>query len=100
MHVNRKIGKLMSVIERIEVSTFDDPVKNFAQNFDDDTYGGSFVYTPGANESKTVLMVQVFTNDGSVGEYAFHAPSAAIPQAITAAKVAVGHKWHERELIF
>jgi|SRR5699024_2865642 len=90
----------MSVIERVEVSTFDDPAENFAHNFNDDTYGGSFVYTPGANQPKTVLMVQVFTKDGSVGEYAFHAPSAAIPQAITAAKVAVGHKWSERELIF
>src|SRR5699024_8455426 len=46
------------------------------------------------------MIVRRHGRDGSVGEYAFHAPSAAIPQAITAAKVAVGHKWSERELIF
>lgn len=90
----------MSTITRVEVSTFDVVVENFAHNFDDDTYGGSFTYTPGPGSPKPVLMVQVHTDDGAVGDYAFQCVSAAVPQAVAAAKVAVGHKWHERELIF
>lgn len=90
----------MSTITRVEVSTFDVVVENFAHNYDDDTYGGSFTYTPGPGSPKPVLMVQVHTDDGATGEYAFQCVSAAVPQAVAAAKVAVGHKWHERELIF
>ncbi|GER23290.1 mandelate racemase [Zafaria cholistanensis] len=90
----------MSIIDRIEISTFDVVVENFAHNYTDDTYGGSFTYTPGPGSAKPVLMVQIFTEDGAVGEYAFQCVSAAVPQAIAAAKVAVGHQWHERELIF
>ena len=90
----------MSTITKIEVSTFDDIIENFGHNYTDDTYGGSFTYTPGPGAPKQVLMVQVHTDEGATGEYAFQCVSAAVPQAISAAKVAVGHKWHERELIF
>ncbi|GAC67672.1 enolase C-terminal domain-like protein [Gordonia soli] len=90
----------MSLIDRIEVSTFDLPVENFAHNYDDDTYGGSFTYAPGVTSPRQVLMVQVFTEDGLEGNYAFWSVSAAVPQAVSAARVAVGHRWHEREAIF
>lgn len=90
----------MSTIDRVEVSVFDLPVENFAHNYDDDIYGGSFTYAPGVTSKRSVLMVQVFTDDGAEGVYAYWNVSAAVPQAVTAARVAVGHKWHERELIY
>jgi L-alanine-DL-glutamate epimerase-like enolase superfamily enzyme len=90
----------MGIIDRVEVSTFDIPVENFAHNYDDDTYGGSFTYAPGVTSKRSVLMVQVFTDDGIEGSYAYWNVSAAVPQAVAAARVAVGHRWHERELIF
>ncbi|NIL77292.1 L-rhamnonate dehydratase [Rhodococcus sp. B10] len=90
----------MSTIDRVEVSVFDIPVENFAHNYDDDTYGGSFTYAPGATSNRSVLMVQVFTDDGHEGSYAYWNVSAAVPQAVTAARVAVGHEMHERELIY
>lgn len=90
----------MSKIERVEVSAFDVDVENFSYSFDFDNQGGTHAYSPGVSGPRTVLMVRVLTADGLSGEYAYHAVSAAVPQAVTAAKIAVGHAWHERELIF
>lgn len=90
----------MSEIVRVEVSAFDDEVANFSYQYGDDVRGGTLAYSPGRSTPRTVLMVRVTTSDGLSGEYAYHAVSAAVPQAVMAAKVAVGHDWHEREQIF
>jgi L-alanine-DL-glutamate epimerase-like enolase superfamily enzyme len=88
------------LIEKIEVTTFAYEIKNFARNFTSDVVGGSTVYTPGAVYKKPVLMVKIFSSDGVVGEYANFATAGSVEQAIVAAKVAVGNRWHERELIW
>jgi len=87
-------------IEKVEITTFTVDVKNFSRNYASNVIAGSITYTPGAVDARPVLMVRIFTSDGVVGEYANFATTGARDQAIVAAKIAVGNRWHERELIW
>lgn len=93
-------GVTTGVIDKVEVTTFTVDTKNFARNYKSNVVGGSMVYTPGALYKRPVLMVRIHTSDGLIGEYANFAATGTVDQAIVAAKVAVGNRWHERELIW
>lgn len=89
-----------AVIERVEISSFTVDTPDFQRNYASNVVGGSMVYTPGAVYKRPVLLVRVFSADGHVGEYANYGTTGSFDQAVVAAKVAVGNKWHERELIW
>lgn len=89
-----------AAIERVEITSFTVEVRDFARNYSDNAIGGSMVYTPGALYKRPVLLVRVHSADGHVGEYANYATTGSFDQAVVAARVAVGNKWHERELIW
>jgi len=89
-----------AVIERVEVSTFTVDVPDFARNYSSNVVAGSMVYTPGALYKRPVLMVRIHTADGHVGEYANYATTGCFDQAVVAGRIALGNKWHERELIW
>ncbi|WP_431285106.1 enolase C-terminal domain-like protein [Humitalea sp. 24SJ18S-53] len=90
----------MGLIEKIEVTTFTNDVKDFARNFGDNVVGGSLVYDPGKVTKRPVLMIRIVTDDGLTGEYAFWTLPGAAEQAVVAARTAVGRPWHARELIW
>jgi len=89
----------MSVIDRIDITTFALDCPNFAKNY---AYpiSGSLVYEPGATSQRRGLLVQVHTDDGLVGEYADFTMTGTPEQTVDAARSALGHAWHERELIY
>lgn len=88
----------MSRIQQIDITTFSLPCQDFAKDF---AYpvSGSLVYQPGAVSSRAALWVRVRTEDGVVGEFADFCFPGVPQQAVEAARAAVGHAWHERELI-
>ncbi|WP_411035583.1 enolase C-terminal domain-like protein [Shinella sp. BYT-45] len=95
-----KASLTTGTIDKIEITTFTVDIKNFARNYKSNVVGGSMVYTPGAVYTRPVLLVRIFTSDGLVGEYGNFATTGTVDQAVVAAKVAVGNRWHERELIW
>lgn len=89
----------MSLINRIDITTFKLECPNFAKDYHY-PISGSLVYQPGVTSERKGLLVQVHTEDGLVGEFADFTLVGAPEQAVEAARSAVGQHWHERELIF
>lgn len=89
----------MSVIESIDITTFNLDCPDFSRDY---TYpvSGSLVFQPDVVSQRKGLLVQIRTSDGLVGEFADFALTGAPEQAVDAARSAIGHAWHERELIF
>ncbi|MFC3339468.1 enolase C-terminal domain-like protein [Paracandidimonas soli] len=89
----------MSRITKVEVTTFTLPCPNFARDYNY-PISGSLVYQPDVVTDRKGLLVQVHTEDGLTGEYVDFTMAGAPEQAVEAARSAIGHQWHERELIF
>ncbi|KAA9148119.1 mandelate racemase/muconate lactonizing enzyme family protein [Amycolatopsis acidicola] len=91
---------MSTLIDKVEVIEFDVDTPDYTRTFDTDARGGSWYYQPGVVGKRGVLMVRVYTTDGHVGEYAYHAVTGAAQQAADVARIAVGRPWHAREQIF
>ena len=89
----------MGVIEKVEVKRFLVEIADHERDYTSDVVAGTMLYRKGAVLKRPALMVRIHA-DGLVGEYASWAPTGSFDSAVTSAKMALGRRWQERELIW
>ncbi|MFI2228643.1 enolase C-terminal domain-like protein [Nocardia testacea] len=88
----------MSVIDKIEITQFNEEEPDYIRDFASEDRAGSWYYSPGSTGERGSVLVRIHTDDGLIGEYAYHAAAGfAAAQAADVAKVAVGRPWQQRE---